>query len=66
MHGSDSVQVQGQNPFEGLAELPSIRAATSALVQEAMARSGGVQKVAAAMLGISPQALCERLKKDCQ
>ena len=66
MSNHESAQAQYQNPFEGLAELPSIRAATSALVQEAMARSGGVQKVAAAMLGISPQALCERLKKDCQ
>ena len=66
MHSHESALAQCQNPFEGLAELPSIRAATSALVQEAMARSGGVQKVAAAMLGISPQALCERLKKDCQ
>lgn len=66
MGNHESAQAQCQNPFEGLAELPSIRAATSALVQEAMARSGGVQKVAAAMLGISPQALCERLKKDCQ
>lgn len=66
MHSHESAQAQCQNPFEGLAELPSIRAATSALVQEAMTRSGGVQKVAAAMLGISPQALCERLKKDCQ
>lgn len=64
MHGSDSVQVQGQNPFEGLPELPSIRAATDGLIHEALARSGGVQKKAAALLGISPQALCERLKKS--
>ena len=64
MHGCDSVQVQGHNPFEGLPELPSIRAATDGLIHEALARSGGVQKKAAAMLGISPQALCERLKKS--
>ena len=61
----DPLLAHCNNPFEGLAELPTIRAATYALVQEAMARSGGVQKIAASLLGISPQALCERLKKGC-
>ena len=61
----DPLLAHCNNPFEGLAELPTIRAATYALVQEAMARSGGVQKIATSLLGISPQALCERLKKGC-
>ncbi|HWR03802.1 MAG TPA: sigma-54 dependent transcriptional regulator [Humidesulfovibrio sp.] len=52
-----------QNPFTDLPVLPSLRAAASALVAEAMHRAGGVQKAAAALLGISPQALNERLKR---
>jgi DNA-binding NtrC family response regulator len=49
--------------FKPMPALPTIRAATDALVTEALRRTGGVQKSAAALLGISPQALCERLKR---
>ncbi|WCB46492.1 sigma-54-dependent transcriptional regulator [Nitratidesulfovibrio vulgaris] len=52
-----------QNPFEGLSSLPSLRMATECLISEAMRRSNGVQKVAASILGISPQALSERLRR---
>ncbi len=53
-----------QNPFADLPVLPSLRAAADTLVAEAMRRAGGVQKTAAALLGISPQALSERLKRS--
>lgn len=53
-----------RNPFEGLSTLPSLRLATECLISEAMRRSKGVQKVAASILGISPQALSERLKRS--
>lgn len=52
------------NPFAAFLELPTIRAATRFLIDEAMIRSGGVQKKAAALLGISPQALSERIKRN--
>lgn len=52
-----------QNPFAELPSLPSLRAAAEALVAEAMRRAGGVQKVAASILGITPQALSERLRR---
>lgn len=52
-----------KTPFAELPVLPSLRAAADALVAEAMRRAGGVQKAAAALLGISPQALSERLKR---
>ena len=43
--------------------LPTLRQATRALVAEALARCGGNQRHAAKLLGITPQALCERLKR---
>jgi DNA-binding NtrC family response regulator len=52
-----------QSPFVDLPAQPPQRAAANALVAEAMRRAGGVQKAAAALLGISPQALSERLKR---
>jgi DNA-binding NtrC family response regulator len=44
--------------------LPTIKQATDFLVREALQRSSGNQSIAAAMLGISQQALSKRLKKD--
>ena len=44
-------------------QLPTIKAATRLLVEEALKRSGGNQSIAAGMLGISQQALSKRLKK---
>ncbi len=52
-----------KNPFADLPTLPTLRAAADALVIEAMRRAEGVQKTAAVLLGISPQALSERLKR---
>ncbi|WP_034608616.1 sigma-54-dependent transcriptional regulator [Desulfovibrio aminophilus] len=52
-----------KNPFADLPSLPTLRAAADALVIEAMRRAEGVQKTAAVLLGISPQALSERLKR---
>ena len=42
--------------------LPTLKIAAEALIDEAMQRSGNNQKIAAAMLGISPPALSKRLK----
>jgi DNA-binding NtrC family response regulator len=46
-----------------LQQLPTIKEATSALIQEALHRANGNQREAAFMLGITPQALSQRLKK---
>ena len=43
--------------------LPTLHDADRALVAEALKRAGGNQRQAAALLGISPQALCARLKR---
>lgn len=48
--------------FHSLRQLPTIREAATALVMEAMDRSGGNQSIAARMLGISQPALSKRLK----
>jgi DNA-binding NtrC family response regulator len=50
--------------FSGLAELPTLKEAVDALVDEALTRSQGNQRIAASMLGISPPALCKRLKNS--
>lgn len=57
-------QPSEQAYFTHLPALPTIRTATQALIAEALQRSGGVQKTAAALLGISPQALSERLRRS--
>ncbi|MGW8193195.1 MAG: helix-turn-helix domain-containing protein, partial [Desulforhopalus sp.] len=44
--------------------LPTIKQATRMLVEEAMQRAGNNQSIAAAMLGISQQALSKRLQKQ--
>ncbi len=44
--------------------LPHLKEADNVLIEEAMNRSGGNQKVAALMLGISPQALNKRLRRQ--
>ena len=46
-----------------LDRLPSLKAAALTLVQEALRRSGNNQRVAAGLLGITPQALNQRLKR---
>ena len=49
--------------FEGAERLPTIREATEVLVAEALKRTKGNQSLAARLLGISPQALNQRLKR---
>lgn len=44
--------------------LPTIKEATQLLIQEALHRAGNNQRVAAHMLGITPQALNQRLKRQ--
>ncbi|GFK93404.1 Transcriptional regulatory protein ZraR [Fundidesulfovibrio magnetotacticus] len=50
------------NPFASFERLPSFSEAARHLVQEAMARAGGNQTLAARLLGISQPALSKRLK----
>lgn len=57
IHGSGGV------PFIFAEPLPTIKQATRMLVEEAVQRAGGNQSAAAAMLGITQQALSNRLKK---
>lgn len=55
-----------RNPSAPIAfsdNLPTIKQATGLLIEEALRRAGGNQSTAAAMLGISQQALSKRLKK---
>ena len=54
--------VTPDRPFRFLEPLPSIKNATAMLIDEAMARAGSNQSIAASMLGISQQALSKRLK----
>jgi len=49
--------------FAGLDTLPTLRYAAQTLVNEALHRAGNNQKIAAAILGISPPALNKRLKQ---
>jgi DNA-binding NtrC family response regulator len=56
------VVVSGRNIFSGVEKLPSFSEAADLLVEEAMARSGGNQTIAARLLSISQPALSKRLK----
>lgn len=49
--------------FERLQDLPTLKEATELLIGEALRRTGGNQRPAARLLGISPQALSQRLKR---
>ena len=46
-----------------LDRLPSIKEATSLLINEALRRTSKNQRAAALLLGITPQALSQRLKR---
>jgi transcriptional regulator with PAS, ATPase and Fis domain len=50
--------------FADAAELPTIKEATEMLVAEAMNRARDNQSLAARILGITPQALSQRLKRE--
>ena len=53
----------GDAPVMFGSELPSIRNAVDQLIDEALRRSAGIQSTAAALLGITPQALSKRLQR---
>lgn len=55
----------GPTPFSCLKTLPSLKQAGNILIEEALRRANGNQRLAAEMLGITRQALNWRLKKDC-
>jgi DNA-binding NtrC family response regulator len=50
------------SPFSGFSVLPSIKEADQLLIQEALRRSGGNKSQAAALLGMTRQALGNRLR----
>jgi DNA-binding NtrC family response regulator len=60
---SASGTIQDEPLITFSSRLPTIKAATACLIEEAMQRSGGNQSRAARMLGITQQALSKRLKK---
>ncbi|MBI5551754.1 MAG: sigma-54-dependent Fis family transcriptional regulator [Desulfobacterales bacterium] len=55
-----------QNIYTGLKPLPTIKTAVEALIDAALEQSGSNQKIAAAMLGITPPALSKRLKQRAE
>ena len=61
------LQAQNQKTvFADLDTLPTLKYAAETLVDEALQRSGNNQKIAAAILGISPSALNKRLKQRAE
>jgi DNA-binding NtrC family response regulator len=66
-HGGAAVQSVGEsgsgNPFAAVDRLPSFSEALELLVQEAMARAGGNQTLAARLIRLSQPALSKRLKR---
>lgn len=60
--GFDVQETRNLGIFSGMRKLPTLKEASELLVQEALARSDGNQSEAAAMLGISRQALNKRIK----
>ena len=60
---STATRLLRDHSFEWEGRLPTIREATGTLVHEALKRANGKQAVAARLLGISPQALSQRLKR---
>lgn len=55
--------LEEENCFKHLQTLPTLKASAEALIDEALHRTGRNQKIAAAMLGITPPALSKRLKQ---
>jgi len=62
---ADELPPESPPPFGAFArdQLPTLEAAEQALVNEALARAGGNQGIAASILGISRQALNKRLNR---
>jgi DNA-binding NtrC family response regulator len=61
--GTSKSKTTREDYFSTCLELPTIREATEMLVAEAMRRAGDNQSIAARILGITPQALSQRLKR---
>jgi DNA-binding NtrC family response regulator len=59
---AEHAAASGDNPFHVLDQLPTIKEAVEQLVEEALARGGGNQTIAARLLGITQSALSKRLK----
>ena len=55
--------IPAENPFSDAVILPTLREATDMLVAEAIKRAESNQSIAARILGITPQALSQRLKR---
>ena len=49
--------------LDQLPRFPTLKETVGLLVEQALGRARGNQREAALMLGITPQALCQRLKK---
>lgn len=65
MAGSGDGEESGDSEWTSdLENLPTLRQANDALVREALRRAEGNQSIAAKLLGITPQALNARLKKN--
>jgi DNA-binding NtrC family response regulator len=66
-HGDDKISVYPPKVADywvsRLDQLPTLKEITRSLINEAMTRANNNQRVAALMLGISPQALSQRLKR---
>jgi DNA-binding NtrC family response regulator len=50
--------------FENIEKLPTIREANSALIEEALQRAHGNQRLSSSMLGITPSALNKRPRAE--
>lgn len=61
-----AVSQELESLFAPLSQLPSLKMAADALVDEALRRSDNNQRVAAGLLGITPPALSKRLKLRAQ
>ena len=61
--GSREISAPASDAFDFPQPLPTLTGMALLLVNEAMSRAQGNQRTAAAMLGISQQALSKRLKK---
>ena len=62
-HAETQGPVAGAGIFQNLEKLPTIKEVCEALVAEAMSRSRNNQRLAAAMLGLTPSALNKRVRK---
>ena len=57
-------RTEDESLFARFEKIPTLKEASLELVEEALKRSGGNQRIASGMLGITPQALNKRLKSQ--